>query len=132
MAVNHYTTQLVKFSNHSSRKDPSWETDSGIQRFYSPKWPSSGAEWLKVVPWGLRKALIWIKKTFNNPQIIITNNGVSDYSGDSVGTNDVQRVEYFEQYIRELLKAIQVDGCNVTGYIARSFLDGFEWSEGYT
>ena len=34
-------------------------------------------------------------------------------------------------YISEMAKAIRYDGVNVRGYFVWSFLDNFEWAEGY-
>ena len=39
---------------------------------------------------------------------------------------------FFEQeYLKEVLNAINIDKCNVIGYTAWSLLDCFEWSMGY-
>ena len=62
-----------------------------------------GSEWLYVVPWGLRRLLAWIKKTYNNPPIYITENGISDRRND---VDDKQRVDYLRRYINETLKGI--------------------------
>jgi lipopolysaccharide export LptBFGC system permease protein LptF len=45
---------------------------------------------LQDVPWGFRKMLNWIAKEYNNPPVLITENGFSDY-GD---LNDTVRVDY--------------------------------------
>lgn len=36
----------------------------------------AASEWLYVVPWGLRKVLNYIAKTYNNPPIYVTENGM--------------------------------------------------------
>jgi beta-glucosidase/6-phospho-beta-glucosidase/beta-galactosidase len=33
---------------------------------------------LQVVPWGFRKLLNWISKEYNNPPVMITENGFPD------------------------------------------------------
>ena len=38
------------------------------------------SDWLYVVPWGLYKALIWTKEKFNNPIMLIGENGKSPSS----------------------------------------------------
>jgi beta-glucosidase/6-phospho-beta-glucosidase/beta-galactosidase len=45
---------------------------------------------LQVIPWGFRKLLNWIAKEYNNPPVMITENGYSDY-GD---LNDRERIDY--------------------------------------
>jgi beta-glucosidase/6-phospho-beta-glucosidase/beta-galactosidase len=45
---------------------------------------------LQVVPWGLRKLLNWIAKEYNNPPVLITENGFSD-QGE---LDDRDRVDY--------------------------------------
>ena len=45
---------------------------------------------MQVVPWGFRKLLNWIAKEYNNPPVLITENGFSDYGE----LNDRDRVDY--------------------------------------
>ncbi|CAF98993.1 unnamed protein product, partial [Tetraodon nigroviridis] len=53
----------------------------------------------------------------------------TEYSGDTF--NDSHRIEYMKGYINEALKAYDLDGVNVKGYIATSLMDSFEWRDGY-
>jgi len=46
--------------------------------------------YLQVIPWGFRKLLNWIAKEYNNPPVLITENGFSD-GGE---LNDRDRVDY--------------------------------------
>lgn len=70
---------------------------------------------------------MWISKEYDNPPVYITENGVSDF----FGTEDTERVEYFNSYLESVLKAIN-EGCNIKGYIAWTLIDSFEWSSGFT
>jgi len=45
---------------------------------------------LQVVPWGFRKLLNWIAKEYNNPPVLITENGFPDRGK----LNDRDRVDY--------------------------------------
>ena len=45
---------------------------------------------MQVVPWGFRKLLNWIAKEYNNPPVLITENGFSDHGE----LNDRDRVDY--------------------------------------
>ena len=44
----------------------------------------------QVVPWGFRKVLNWIANEYNNPPVLITENGFSDHGE----LNDRDRVDY--------------------------------------
>ena len=46
---------------------------------------------MQVVPWGFRKLLNWIDKEYNNPPVLITENGFSD-KGE---TDDRDRIDYY-------------------------------------
>ena len=59
------------------------------------------SSWLYIVPWGIRRLIQWISKTYNNPPIYITENGVSDGTGT---LDDQMRIEYYKNYINEVLK----------------------------
>ncbi|KAK4413194.1 Raucaffricine-O-beta-D-glucosidase [Sesamum alatum] len=45
--------------------------------------------------------------------------------------NDTTRVEYHQNHLMYLLKAIQGLGVDVRGYFAWSYCDNFEWTDGY-
>nr|BAI50024.1 beta-glucosidase [Nasutitermes takasagoensis] len=107
---------------------PSRERDMGTIVLQDPNWPESASSWLRVVPWAFRKQLNWIANEYGNPPIFVTENGFSDYGG----LNDTNRVLYYTEYMKEMLKAIHIDGVNVVGYTAWSLIDNFEWLRGYT
>ena len=67
----------------------------------------------------------------NMPPIIITENGAAFpdvYSDGEV--HDPKRIKYLNDHISQLLRAKQ-EGVNVNGYFVWTFLDNFEWAEGY-
>lgn len=73
------------------------------------------------------KLLMWINKEYDNPPVLVTENGVSDKGG----LNDKPRVNFLNSYLDAVLNAIE-DGCKVNGYIAWSLMDSFEWVAGFT
>ncbi|KAK8590190.1 hypothetical protein V6N12_024571 [Hibiscus sabdariffa] len=93
------------------------------------------SEWLYIVPWGLRKVLNYIARTYNNPPIYITENGMDEEDDNSLPLNEILddklRVRYFKGYLAAVSQAIK-DGADVRGYFAWSLLDNFEWGQGYT
>lgn len=70
---------------------------------------------------------MYIKNTYNNPTIYVTENGFST----STGLNDTGRVQYFRNYLTALLDALAED-VDIRGYSAWSLMDNFEWAMGYT
>jgi len=64
-------------------------------------------------------------------EIIITEGGAAFKDHLHRGKiEDVERIDYFKQYINAVLKA-KKDGVNVNGYFAWTLTDNFEWSEGF-
>lgn len=54
-----------------------------------------------MTPFGLRKVLNWIKNTYSNMPVYVTENGVSDRNGSLV---DYHRIHFYRSYINEMLK----------------------------
>lgn len=67
----------------------------------------------------------------NIPPLIITENGAAftDQVVDGK-VDDVQRRQYLQDALRQVLRAKQ-EGVDVRGYFVWTFLDNFEWAEGY-
>lgn len=71
--------------------------------------------------------LKWIRQEYDNPPVIVTENGVSDLGG----TNDLDRVFYINSYLDSIMDALE-EGCNIQGYIAWSLMDSYEWKAGFS
>jgi len=54
-----------------------------------------------VTPWGIRQGLNFVRTQYNNTPVYITENGVSDKSG---AIDDQDRIDYYREYIDEVLK----------------------------
>ena len=65
------------------------------------------------------------------PALMITENGAA-FPDDVVNgeVDDPKRLNYLKDHIAQVLRAKQ-EGVNVTGYFVWTFLDNFEWAEGY-
>lgn len=126
---NYYTSRLlyVDRSKHNVNEEPAWRKDSKSLIFTNTSWPCAKSDWLFSVPHGLRDLLKWIKQEYNNPPVLITENGWSD-NGE---LEDNGRIDYFKSHLKAVSRAIKEDGCNVIGYTAWSLLDSFEWNRGY-
>lgn len=68
----------------------------------------------------------------NIKNIMITENGAAYHDKMINGRiEDPERIEYFKLYLNALLK-LKKEGINVTGYMAWTLMDNFEWAEGFT
>ena len=81
------------------------------------------------------ESVYYILKKFsayeNMPPLMITENGAA--FSDEVKNNQVddpKRLIYLKDNIDQVLRA-KKEGVNVTGYFVWTFLDNFEWAEGY-
>ena len=62
----------------------------------------------------------------------MTENGVSDQDGPEINLADSHRVEFYQNYIGQMLRAINEDDVDVRMYTAWSLMDNFEWARGYS
>lgn len=68
--------------------------------------------WLFVVPPGMRKLLAWIRERYNSPIIYVTENGRDEANKDDSmpfidQLKDPEQIEYYHDYIQNVLLAIQ-------------------------
>ncbi|CAG5121823.1 unnamed protein product [Candidula unifasciata] len=124
LGLNHYTSNVAY-------EGPSGEGYYGDQRvvtYKNPDWLTTGSSWLRVNPIGIRKNLNFVRNHYGDIPIYITENGVSDRNSS---LDDPYRINYYQDYINNVLKAIVLDKVNVKGYTGWSLMDNFEWSRGY-
>jgi beta-glucosidase len=85
----------------------------------------------EVHPPAIYHALMRWKHYKNLKEIIITENGAAfeDFCIDGK-IEDLKRINYLRDHITQVLSAKQ-SGAPVKGYFVWTFLDNFEWAEGY-
>ncbi len=99
---------------------------------FPPDYPRSSSPWLKFLPqaiyWGPRLAA----EVYGVKSIVITENGCGYDDEPMVNGEvlDLHRRDFLRGYLRELHRAI-ADGVPVDGYFLWSFMDNFEWQDGY-
>ncbi|KAK1320743.1 Beta-glucosidase 44 [Acorus calamus] len=110
-----------------------WHAGFAYVRDGVPIGPRAYSYWLYIVPWGMYKAMTYIKEHYENPTVILSENGMDDPGNVTLpqGLHDTTRINFYKSYLLELKKAID-DGAKVIGYFAWSLLDNFEWRSGYT
>jgi beta-glucosidase len=131
--LSHYTANFIKDDPYSPEpmryqqlKESKNKTEFG---------EVAGNEWLVVYPEGLRKTLVWVAEEYDDPEIVVLENGVS-VPGEGKRKypdvlNDEFRMKYFKGYLNAAKAAVKEDDVDLKGYYAWKFLDGFEWSDGY-
>lgn len=86
-----------------------------------------------VIPASLTAVLARVAAEFTTLPLYVTENGASfhDYVDPNGEVNDHERVDYLKGYLSAAADAIEL-GVDLRGYYAWSFLDNFEWAEGYS
>lgn len=97
----------------------------------APGAPVTACKW-PVTPEVLRYGPMNIYRRYGLP-MYITENGLS--CNDKIfldgKVHDPDRIDFLNRYLAELRKGIE-DGAPVGGYLQWSFLDNFEWGQGYS
>jgi beta-glucosidase len=94
--------------------------------------PTADSHWLRITPqaiyWGPR----FCAELYGAKTIYVTENGCG-YDAEPVVAGevlDLHRREFLRSYLREMQRAID-DGVPIAGYFLWSFMDNYEWEDGY-
>lgn len=92
--------------------------------------PRTTMDW-RITPESMYWSAKFFYKRYGLP-IMITENGMAniDFVYEDGKVHDPQRGEYLRTHIRQLKRAAD-EGIPVIGYSCWSFMDNFEWAEGY-
>jgi beta-glucosidase len=124
IGVQHYTREVIRYSALVPY------LNARIVNARLRKVPTTAMNW-EVYPEGMYHIL---KKFAAYPQIkslVVTENGAAfEDKASALGVHDPERIRFFEAYLAQVLRAKR-EGVKVDGYFAWSFLDNFEWAEGY-
>lgn len=124
VGVNHYQRVVV---GHNADGGP-------FQVRERPAEPAATSFGWSVVPDSLRSVLVRVNDEYANGRpIYVTESGASfeDYATPDGQVHDPERVSYLRSYLNAAGQAID-EGANLAGYFAWSFLDNYEWAEGYS
>lgn len=103
--------------------------------------PSSGVSWINVVPWSQGKFLRFLTSRYSAASgsaqvpILISSLGTQvpgeeNANGPSV-FQDTFRVNFYSSYLNSICEAVAAKDVNLLGVYAWSWMDGFEWTDGY-
>ena len=104
------------------------EKGEEVKRY--PGFPLTACKW-GITPEVMHYGPQHIYRRYGLP-MYITENGLScnDVIYMDGKVHDVKRIDFLNRYLLELSKAVQ-EGTPVGGYLQWSFLDNFEWGQGY-
>jgi beta-glucosidase len=87
----------------------------------------------EVYPQGLSNVLLWLQDNYAPRAIVITENGAAftDHWDGGNTINDSKRACYLREHISAAGQAL-ARGVPMLGYFAWSFLDNYEWAQGYS
>jgi beta-glucosidase len=95
-------------------------------------YPRADSPWLNLVPQAIYWAPRMCQEVYDYRSIYITENGCG-YNDEPVEDGeviDLHRRDYLRNHLREVHRAIE-DGVPVNGYFLWSFVDNYEWEDGY-
>ena len=117
---NIYNGYLIK----SGEEGAEWQPHPIGTTVFTMKWPITP----ECLYWGHR----FLYERYGVP-IIISENGIAchDMIASDGKVHDPERINFMETYLKELSRAVK-DGVDVMGYMYWSFMDNFEWGEGYS
>ncbi|XP_057658662.1 myrosinase 1-like [Diorhabda carinulata] len=126
-AFNTYSANIVQHMDDPPISyPPSKYQDQGVRDFQPSEWQNSTQpSWFKIVPWCMRGLLKWIKDHYEDPDILISENGLCT-------DDDEKRIYYIKNYMSYMRDAMELDDVKVFGYTVWSIMDNFEWQLGYT
>ncbi|CAG9854083.1 unnamed protein product [Phyllotreta striolata] len=119
-ALNSYTLNYIyAIAEPPITSPPTVSNDVGVGVI----WPTTGDGTL-----GMTDLARWISKEYNNPDIILTENG---YGGSSKDLEDPERISKIQNSLSRFKDALD-EGVKLFGYCVWSLMDNYEWNQGYT
>jgi beta-glucosidase len=124
LGLNYYTRGIT------AHDDSNWPLKVKAVRRPGAIYSETGWE---VFPQGLVDTLVWLKDSYGDMPIYVTENGsaFADPSPEGGRLEDPLRVDYLKAHVRACSEAIR-QGVDLRGYMAWSLLDNLEWSLGYS
>ena len=132
LGINYYSRMFVRsHADTVSIADHTTPIDryEAVERVPGASYTAMGWE---IFPTGLANILTRIHREYAPKSLVVTESGAAfddQWDGDH-SIHDQQRIDYLRKHIQTVAEVLR-KGVPVKGYIVWSFLDNFEWSEGY-
>ncbi|CNG37119.1 beta-glucosidase B [Mycobacterium tuberculosis] len=129
LGINYYNPTYVAAAP-GTPPNPAYPGSEGIA-FPQAGPPHTAMGW-PIVPEGLSDLLIRLSRDYPGVPLVVTENGAAfeDVPGPDGRVRDDARIRYLDAHLRAAHAALTA-GADLRGYLVWSFLDNFEWAEGY-
>ncbi|HVB20906.1 MAG TPA: GH1 family beta-glucosidase [Ktedonobacteraceae bacterium] len=123
LGVNYYSRMLVQ-----SRTDTA-SLYEAVDHIPGASYTEMGWE---IFPAGLANILTRIHSEYAPKSLVVTESGAAfdDQWDGNHSVHDQPRIDYLRRHIQAVAQVLR-QGVPIKGYMVWSFLDNFEWSEGY-
>ncbi len=100
---------------------------------FPAQYPCGDLPWLLVAPQVIYWSVRFAAEVFGVQTVYITENGAAYHDVVTAGGEiiDLDRREYIRNHLIAMHRTIS-EGYDVRGYFAWSFMDNFEWAEGFS
>jgi beta-glucosidase len=132
LGVNYYSRMLVRgrtaIATIAENTVPA-DSYEVVGRIPGASYTEMGWE---IFPDGLANILTRIHREYAPKALVVTESGAAfdDQWDGRDGVHDQQRIDYLREHIQTVARVMRQD-VPIKGYIVWSFLDNFEWAEGY-
>ncbi|MFG6468439.1 GH1 family beta-glucosidase [Roseateles sp. BYS87W] len=126
LGLNIYTGTYVR-APKAGASDKAWEAVP-----LPANYPKADSPWLHIAPQCIYWATRFCAELYGHTSLYITENGCG-YNDEPVVNGevlDLHRRDFLRNHLREAHRAI-ADGVPLHGYFLWSFIDNYEWEDGY-
>ena len=130
IGVNYYRRHHVRFVAGASAGS-TWPGSPDVETV-DPGVAVTASGWA-LEPDGLLETLVRLTHDYDPPPIYVHESGAAfdDQPGAGGAVDDQDRLGYLRDHVRVAAEALAA-GVDLRGFFVWSFLDNFEWAEGYT
>ena len=132
LGINYYRRHHVRFAPAASAAPPdsAWPGSPDIE-LVQPPGPTTDGGWA-IEPDGLREVLEHVATAYAPPPLFVHESGCvfDDEPGPTGEVLDTDRIRYLRGHFAAARAAMD-GGVDLRGFFVWSFLDNFEWAEGY-
>lgn len=136
IAVNCFTATYASASPSS----PHGFKESKTGKDGRPIGPPTGVSWMAFTPWAQREALLYAARRYPGMPLLVSSSGTMA-RGEAGPTpagarlppaalHDTHRIAYYRAYMGAVCDAVR-EGAPVFAWFAWSWMDSFEWMDGY-